>query len=379
MDEYSREFRELLNGRLEAPKNKDEEEVTSLILRHETDIEEIQRIIGEVCTIHLSVDGKNFLQNYKETIEENLEWAKKLDSTHTSPNKKNEYRMLLSLSDQLVSELEEAVGESKELETIARRLQDAHLLAEVDYEEDQMQEMGEKLSGLMQRREKLESLMAEFENLENYVEEHRIVETLNHRQNVIETVLENAGEASEREKGNRKVFIGKEFLSNIQHAARNYNEEISGILVCRKEGKDWTVVKTLQTGIGTEGSVSPDTSRLQAANELIENYAKYRLVEFHTHSVGTVNRHGQQFARGWSETDIENFKDQGEGYIGMLVTPEKVLLRGNKGDPELETFDTESSSTFNKWREEFEREWSEIKSNYSFDTLPDPTEFDRGD
>ena len=378
MDEYSREFKEILKNRLEVPDKKDKEEVTGLLLGHGTDKEEVQSLL-ETCTLHLSDDGRNFLQQYSQTIEENLEWAKNLDSTQSVLSKENEYRMLLSLAEQLVDELETAVGEENELESIARKLEDAHLLAEVDYEKEQTQKMSEKLSGLLKRREKLQALLEEIENLNEFVESHEILQALKHRQKVIEIMLEKSVEASERRDGKRKIFIDKDFLQSIQNAARNYNEEISGIFVCRREGKDWTVVKTIQTGIGTEGSVSPDESRIQAVNELIENYAKYRLVEFHTHSIGTIERHGPGYAHEWSKIDHQNFKEQGEGYIGVLVTPEKVLVKGNKGDPRLQTFDRKSSSEFSEWREEFENEWNEIKSSYSFSDLPEPTEFSGGD
>ncbi|WP_414837302.1 hypothetical protein ACK3SF_03480 [Candidatus Nanosalina sp. VS9-1] len=376
-ENYYSQFKAVLSERLEVPDGRDREEALGLLLSNNSDIDEVENIC-EACTIHLSDDGRTLLQQYSQAIDENLEWAKKLDSTHTSPNKKNEYSMLFSLSDQLVSELEKAVGEGKELENIARRLKDAHLLAEVDYEGEQMQEMGNRLSGLMERQEKLETLLSEYENLESYAESHRIVESLKHRKNVIGVVLENAGEASERKSGNTKIFIDKEFLQNLRHAANTYNEEITGLLICRKEGKDWTVLKTLKTGVGDEQSVSPDEARLRAANQLIENYAKYRLVEFHTHSVGTIHRYGPKYAESWSEGDIENFKEQGEGYIGMLVTPKKVLLKGNSRDPELNTFDRKSSGEFSEWREELDEEWSNIASGYSFEKLPEPTEFSGG-
>lgn len=196
MDEYSREFKELLKNRLEVPDKKDKEEALGLILSHDTDTEEVENLL-DTCTLHLSDDGKNFLQSYSQTIEENLEWAKELDSTQSVLNKENEYRMLLSLAEQLVEELETAVGEENELENIARKLEDAHLLAEVDYEKEQTQEMSNKLSGLLKRREKLQALLNEIENLNEFVESHEILQALKHRQNVIEIMLEKSVEASE--------------------------------------------------------------------------------------------------------------------------------------------------------------------------------------
>ena len=377
MDEYSREFRELLNSRLEVPDSKDKEEAIGLLLGNNSDIEEVENIC-EACTLHLSGDERSFLQEYSQAIDENLAWAKKLDSTHTAPNKKNEYQMLLSLSNQLVSELEEAVGEGKELEHIARRLKDGHLLAEVDYEEDQMDEMGDRLSGLMQRQEKLKSLMSEYENLEDYAESHRIVEALKHRKNVIGLLLEHAEVGSPNSSGPVKVRIPEEFLEQIQGYARNYREEVCGHLLCRKKGNKIIALKMLLSGFGSEETVSPAEAYKHSVNDLIENYSRYRFIDFHTHSVVTV-RNNPGVAEDWSKRDRQNFEEQGKGYMGMLITPTKILLDRNGAKANLEPFNKNKAKNFEEWKKTLDEHWKEVASSYSFPDSFDLTPVEGGD
>src|SRR3989338_9324754 len=61
------------------------------------------------------------------------------------------------------------------------------------------------------------------------------------------------------------------------------------------------------------------------------------VVEFHTHSFGTIARYGPYYARNFSSGDMDSLRDKldhDERYIHMLVTPETKLLWGSD-NPEL--------------------------------------------
>ena len=383
MDEYSREFKELLKNRLEVPDKKDKEEVTGLLLGHGTDKEEVQNLL-ETCMLHLSDDGRNFLQQYSQTIEENLEWAKNLDSTQSVLSKENEYRMLLSLAEQLVDELETAVGEENELESIARKLEDAHLLAEVDYEKEQTQKMSEKLSGLLKRREKLQALLEEIENLNEFVESHEILQALKHRQNVIEIMLEKSTKSPESSPEDTsdgiKVLISEEDHRKLKELALNYVEEVAGSLLCRKDGNRWIGLKIIMSGSGSEENVSVDSNVSEAVKDLVSNYSKYRFVDFHTHSIGTIHEYGPKYAKGWSDWDKRNIKNAGEGYIGMLITPETTLVSGNGVKTSLNKYSKSGFSNFKEWEEKLDEDWKNIVDSNGYDVSVDLdlTEFKGG-
>lgn len=196
VEEYHRRFRQFLENSMQVPDGRDGSELEAAILSYDTNIDQVESILSEVVSIPVGSDEEDFLQAYISTIESNMEWARQLDSTEVVPNKKNEYSMLLSLTRQLTADLETAVNEGNELEDIARRLQDAHLLTEVQYEEEQMMEAGRNLEGILERREKLNVLMNDLEALEQYVNSHEITASLQHRKKVIGLILENSGEAS---------------------------------------------------------------------------------------------------------------------------------------------------------------------------------------
>ncbi len=372
VEKYHRKFRRFLENNMHVPDNRDGSDIEASILSYDTDLDDVETIVSEIVSISVSSDEEEFLRSYVSAIDSNMEWAQQLDSTQVVPNKKNEYSMLLSLTRQLTADLETAVNEGNELEDIARRLKDAHLLAEVEYEEEQMMQAGRNLEGILERRKKLNSLMNELQTLEQYVNTHQITASLRHRKQVLGLILNNAQASSQRSRsGAIKVSVPEDFLEQMQEFARNYQEEVCGHLICRKEGDELIALKMLLSGAGTEGNVSPDKAYVNAVNDLLEEYPRYSFIDFHTHSVGTIQQHGPQFAENWSRRDLQNFDDQGEGYTGMLATPRKILVERNGRDAELQSFNKDSSSQFREWSQTLDEHWTDIASEYSF-----PTSFD---
>lgn len=378
-EEYHRRFREFLESNMQVPEGRDGSELEASILAYDTDLEQVETIVSEVAGISVGAEEEEFLRSYISAIESNMEWAQQLDSTQVVPNKKNEYSMLLSLTRQLTADLETAVNEGNELEDIARRLQDAHLLAEVQYEEEQMMQAGRNLEGILERRKKLNALMNELDMLEQYINSHEITASLQHRKQVIGLILENAQDSASSGKGPVTVRVPEEYLEEMQRFARTYREEVCGHLICRKEGNELVALKMLLSGSGTEGNVSPDKAYINAVNDLLEEYPRYRFIDFHTHSVGTIQKHGPEFAEGWSRRDMQNFEDQGEGYTGMLATPQTIKVERNGKDAELQPFSKDGSRQFEEWRDSLDEHWREVASGYSFPEGFDLTPANGGD
>lgn len=374
-ENFNNAFKTILEERLKVPESYSKEEIIAQILDFGTDQDDVEDLLATTCTLYLSGDGVELIQGYTNEIDNQKEFAQKLDSTQTSPNKKNQYRMSLSEAESLSSKFERALNEEKRLERIARKLEDSHLLSKVKFEKKQMEEAGEKLSKLVEKKENLEELIERYESLETHVESYEIAKSLEQRKAVLQIVLDNYVEASKRDSGKFKVFLPEKFRDKLMSNADIYNEEIAGFFICRKVGRDYTALKMILTGIGDEQNVDPNSTKYDALRELLNKYQKYDYVDFHTHSRGTIDKYGDKFGQGWSERDRENIRSKSDGYIGMLFTPETVKIKGNSIDTEYIFIDSESSNEFEGWKDQVEEDWSEVAESYTFENLPEQTEF----
>ena len=91
------------------------------------------------------------------------------------------------------------------------------------------------------------------------------------------------------------------------------------------------------TGVGTTGHVQADPRYMQVLNMFFDQHPSYRFIKFHTHSKGTIARHGRYFAENFSSEDIAGIQEQlgyDDRFIALLVTPVKKVLVG-RDRPEL--------------------------------------------
>lgn len=285
--------------------------------------------------------------------------------------------MSLSEAEDLSSKFERALNEEKRLERIARKLEDGHLLSDVEFEKNQMKKAGEKLSALLEKKEKLEELMEEYGKLENSVESFQVVDSLEQRKAVLQVILSNYVEASKRDSGKFKVFLPEKFRDSLVDNASRYKEEIAGFFICRKAGRDYTALKMVMTGVGDEQSVDPSSRKYDALNELLNKHKKYEYVDFHTHSRGTINKYGDGYGKDWSRGDIDNFERASDGYIGMLFTPDTIKIKGNSIDTEYAPINSEKSNEFKTWKQQVEEDWDEVTKGRNFEDLGEQTEFGR--
>lgn len=381
---YHPQLKNLLRDRLEASEDSKEEFIGRL-LSPETGEDEVRGILSESAVLRLTEGESNFLKDYINEIDHCMEFARGLYAEEGAESIQRRYRELFSLTHELSNDLKRAVDEDSELESIARKLKDAHLLAEVDYEKEQLQRAGEDLEAVLERKKRLKQLVNHFEQLESHVKDRNLIQMLEHRKQVLELMLEyseeasgSSPEASPGGSGPVSVRVPEKYLNQLRDFASGYLEEVSGVFLCRKDEGELVVLKMVFSGSGTEGNVSPAKSIVNAVNELLDNYPRYRFIDFHTHSVGTIRNHGDYYANNWSDGDLQNFKDQGEGYTAMLVTPEKVLLKRNGRDAELQVFDKDSSKKFDEWADKIDEDWKEVASGYSFpDNILDLTKAGR--
>ena len=134
------------------------------------------------------------------------------------------------------------------------------------------------------------------------------------------------------------LYLPSKLEKNLKQLTEQ-TREITGFLFYTKleDNMYWVNPTIFLTGIGSGGSVSPTESDEFG---LITNFIGYHLrdinpIEFHTHHKGL----GPEWWNRFSEPDIQNIKSiiYGDGnhrplpdYIGMLVTPEKLMARGIK-------------------------------------------------
>ena len=138
-------------------------------------------------------------------------------------------------------------------------------------------------------------------------------------------------------------------------------------LLYRPDGDYCPIEGFFMTGVGSEGHVQAEPERIEVANEFFRKNPDYKLVKFHTHSVGTIERFGSYYARHFSKGDIKGIQEHlrhDRDFIAMLVTPETKLLSGID-NPELLVVN--DSSGYGKKRKAISQSLKVIAGNLGYD------------
>lgn len=130
----------------------------------------------------------------------------------------------------------------------------------------------------------------------------------------------------------RKILLPADLDRRLQDLTA-LEEEVRGSLLCRYEGEHYLVDSLFVTGVGTSAAfVKPIRKRIEIVNAFLNRNPDYSVVEFHTHSIGTIRGLGQYWATNFSRQDIgtitENLRAN-KNYIHMLATPVTRILYGN--------------------------------------------------
>jgi len=143
----------------------------------------------------------------------------------------------------------------------------------------------------------------------------------------------------------RTVLLPRTLETKLSNLA-TLQEEVNGVLLYRPstgtrtdniaqtpDGDLCPVEEIYMTAVGSAGHVIADPDELRVLNEFFQKNQDYRFIKFHTHSKGTLEQFGEQFATSFSSGDIEAYDEQIERdnrFIGMLVTPSDMLLYGRE-------------------------------------------------
>ena len=136
----------------------------------------------------------------------------------------------------------------------------------------------------------------------------------------------------------RTIVLPKELEERLYGLIQTW-EESNGILLYRKVQGHCFVEHLFMTGIGTEGNVKAFQERMNVVNEFFRAHPEYKYIKFHAHTKGTIEKHGQRYAREFSSGDRAGTQEQlrhNPEFIALLVTPETILLDA-PDNPQLRT------------------------------------------
>lgn len=151
----------------------------------------------------------------------------------------------------------------------------------------------------------------------------------------------------------RVIVLPREIEKRLK-ILTSLKEESNGVLFYRNREGYCAVESIYMTGVGSEGYVQADSTKVRIINRFLEENPDYRFVKFHTHTKGTLVQFGEKYARQFSKGDISVIKEQFKhdpGFIAMLVTPETILLSG-LDNPKLSV--VENSETYEQNHENIE-------------------------
>ena len=126
----------------------------------------------------------------------------------------------------------------------------------------------------------------------------------------------------------RTVALVDKFARRLLDLTR-LQEEVNGMFLYKPQSSYCGIESIFMTGIGTEGHVRAEPERIRILNAFFQRNPDYRIVKFHTHSRGTIEKHGDYYANHFSQGDIASYDEllrEDPDFIGMVVTPKRMLL-----------------------------------------------------
>ena len=131
----------------------------------------------------------------------------------------------------------------------------------------------------------------------------------------------------------RNIVLPAGFYQATAQIARAERESRGVMLasVVRSEGKDFYVVEYMQTlGYGDKVSVFPSEEKRQAFIKMMQERGMgMKLVEYHSHTVGTGSIWRNRFSDGDFYT-IEKMLAKNPDYMHVLFTPTNILTLSQK-------------------------------------------------
>ena len=166
------------------------------------------------------------------------------------------------------------------------------------------------------------------------------------------------------------ILMPVEFFDGLIGAC-NAQREIRGVLIVpkipRRDG-ELRVLSVLTTGYGSSGRTGVDDNKLKAINKLLAERNDVGIIEFHTHTTGTIRDYGQYFTDHFSSgengdfgTLSKNVNRYGSAYKHVLFTPTHILTFGltNPQFRIVKFRNTDPSDDFQYWKNLFDIKMNE--------------------
>lgn len=140
-------------------------------------------------------------------------------------------------------------------------------------------------------------------------------------------------------KGN-VVVLSKNHYEQIT-LATEINNEVTGVLIGGEEiingDTYFTTNYVYVLGVGTAGSCLPEQRKIDVVNRIVkemnEEGKAYTMIQFHTHTKGTIEKYGEYYTDHFSSGDYNSFeaaeRESERGiYNHVLFTPTHILTWG---------------------------------------------------
>jgi len=128
------------------------------------------------------------------------------------------------------------------------------------------------------------------------------------------------------------LVILKEEMQKLAKLPRATYNEVTGVSVYHIATKAFpydSIGGSVITGMGSPGKITSDDKILSEVNRFFDQNTNYGYVDFHTHSVGTIEEYGEHYAYNFSDADESQIRKNGldnPDYRQMLITPKRVRL-----------------------------------------------------
>ena len=159
---------------------------------------EVKKQIIKSSEIRISEQTKQSLGQYREELREKQAYAEKHDMTRTSPYKKSSYLMLQRSLERLSEEINRAIEEDRDLESIARSIESRELARETGKEMRELKSLKKRLQDLIKKEKIVGEMLQKIEKLGEAVGGLKnIIRAVENRVETVELVLEHAEERND--------------------------------------------------------------------------------------------------------------------------------------------------------------------------------------
>ena len=153
---------------------------------------------------------------------------------------------------------------------------------------------------------------------------------------------DNVRDLSRLEQNRVWIMLPEEFYTLTQQMCLT-EKETQGMLILKKGTESFnrgrfSVEAMISVGVGTEGAVNIDKTKIVALKKLFDNHqSEITKIDFHTHTQATIQKYGAYYNNNFSDGDnksisnaVNNYKKHNHflKYMHVLFTPTNILTFG---------------------------------------------------